>query len=408
MKKITATIVTCFFFVSVGFSQGILGAETALANGELGKAKTAIDEVIKKEIEKVVAKNEKLKAKGKDTEPEEASAKSLYTKATIYQAIALSDNPEYRALDENAAQVALDAYKKIMETEKETSPIRVQTGFKLEEFYGGIINYGGGRYEADDMAGAVDAFYFASFINEQDTIGLRNAFLIAAQEDMTDKVELAGKAIMEKGTGDRDFFIIYANEFRKKDDYEGLLKVAQAGVKLLPQESDMGKLMVEAYSRLERIDEAIELLEKQAENNPNDYVVFANLGIMYDNKGNTEKAQENYIKALKINPEDYGLNFNVGAVYYNKAAEVSKVRNNLPANNRGEFLDQDEAKRLKDQMQDYYKQAEPYFIKALSTQKEGSDEALNLLSMLSQMYGIMELPDKKKEIDAKLKQYDDE
>jgi len=335
-------------------------------------------------------------------EPVEPSTKSLYTKGTIYQAIATSENPDYKKLDDNAVEEALNAYKKIMEVEtSETSVLRLQTESKLDELYRQLLNIGNDFYNKDDMESTVDYFYQAGLIFETDTIGLSNAFLVAAQNDMTEKIDMIGKELMKRGTGNEGFYPIYANEFRKKEDFEGLLKVAEAGAKAYPSNTDMGKLMVEAYSKLDRIDDAIVLLEEQAKNS-NEAILYANLAILYENKGNEEKLVENYKKALEINPEDYGVNYNMGAYYYNKAVEIAKERNNLPANNRGEFVDQAKAKELMEEIKEIYGKSEPYFVKAVEIGTDVEDKLI-ILSMLSQMYYTMEMEDKQKEVNAKIK-----
>lgn len=410
MKKIIGTVAIILLSVIVSFGQSIIAAETALTNGELDKAKEAIDGAIQKELQKIEEKNAKNKAKGKMDKivPVEPSIKAVYTKGTVYQAIATSENEEYRNLAPDAIEVTIDAYKKVLERDKEGGiyALYVQNDAlgsgTLPQFYSQILNMGNDFYNSDNMEKTVEYFYKAGLMFDTDTIGLSNAFLVAAQNDMKEQVGTIGNLIMERGTGNSDFYLIYADYFRQKEDFEGLLKVAEAGSKTYPQETDMGKLLVEAYSKLDRVDDAIAILEKQAASEK-EAILYANLAILYENKGEPEKAVENYKKALEINPDDYGINYNMGAYYYNQAVEVAKERNNLPSNNRGEFLDQEKAKELMGTIKELYGQAEPYFAKAVELEGEG-DDALTILSMLSQMYDTMEMADKKKAVDAKIKE----
>lgn len=407
MKRFIGTIVLVLLGTALVFSQSIMAAETALKNGELEKAKTAIDGVVSSEIKKIATKNAKMKARGKTDKivPEEPSAKVLYTKATVYQAIALSEKPEERSLAENAPEEAAKAFKKVIEKEKENSILRLQSEAKFNALYVGLLNMGNNHYNAGDMKKTVNYFYRAGMLQDTDTIGLNNAFIVAAQNDMPEEADKAGKIIIERETGNKEFYLMYANEFRKKEDYEGLLKIAKMGAKKFPEEPNMGRLMVEAYSKLDRVDEAIEVLEKEAKTTK-DPLIFGNLAVLYENKGNQEKVVENYKKALELNPENYAINFNMGAMYYNRAVEVAKKRNNLPANNRGEFDDQEKAKELLEKIKTHYKESVPYFEQAYAKKPENED-GLNILSMLSQMYKTLEMTDKQKEAEAKIKAAED-
>ncbi|HSG67724.1 MAG TPA: hypothetical protein VK994_03390, partial [Bacteroidales bacterium] len=130
-------------------------------NGKLDKAKEYIDPTIT---------NEKTMG----------VAKTWYYRGDIYLQIALSDNPEYRALDPNALEVAYQSYKKVLELDDRGEyTMSVQHNFKViasNFFNQGVTMYNEARYldAANSFQHCYDVY---ADINVVDTTALSNVAL---------------------------------------------------------------------------------------------------------------------------------------------------------------------------------------------------------------------------------------
>lgn len=77
--------------------------------------------------------------------------------------------------------------------------------------------------------------------------------------------------------------------------------------KLSPQSEEVGLLeMAKFYFMNNKYDEAIEELEKVLEINPGNAEAYYNLGLIFENRNQTDKAKDMFEKALDID-NDYRL-----------------------------------------------------------------------------------------------------
>jgi len=406
MKRLILSLAT---FLVVGFvyaqKPSADAADAALGKGELDKAKELIDGAVANEVAAVKAKNDKLRAKGKDdkTKPEVASTKSIFTKGKVYQALATADNEAFQKLSDNPIEIAMDAYNWVLENEKETSPFYLYTDQQIGQFYANVFNKAIENYNSENIRGAMYFFESAALIQKGDTSALENAFNMASQLTQDDPaMKERANSIAEK---------LFALDFHKPIVYRILiqyaledenvdeaLRLVKAGRKANPEDNDLLIQEINIYINAERTEEAIASLEEGVEKNPGDKLLVFNLGILHDRSGNADKAVEYYNKAIEIDPKYYEAHYSVGAIYYNKASEILKERNNLPASNGGQFLDQDKAKELMDKAKEQFKQALAPFETALETKPD----ELEVVQPLVRVYELLDMKDKYESTRAKL------
>ena len=72
-------------------------------------------------------------------------------------------------------------------------------------------------------------------------------------------------------------------------------------------------------------NEAMEALEKLLESNPDHALAHNDLGVLYCNKGEGEKAQSHYEKAVHLEPENATFQKNLGDFYYVEAGRVEEA-----------------------------------------------------------------------------------
>jgi len=98
---------------------------------------------------------------------------------------------------------------------------------------------------------------------------------------------------------------------KNKDILEKLLERAEKS----PDSAEGYEKLFNYYISDGMEDEAISILEKLLEIKKDYPEGECHLGIMYFNRGDLEKAEERFLRALKINPEMKDANFNLGFLY---------------------------------------------------------------------------------------------
>ena len=60
--------------------------------------------------------------------------------------------------------------------------------------------------------------------------------------------------------------------------------------------------------------------------------MYFNRGTIYDQEGDINNAEKDYITAIALNPSAFGANYNLGALYFNQGVET-KNKANATSNN---------------------------------------------------------------------------
>jgi len=74
-------------------------------------------------------------------------------------------------------------------------------------------------------------------------------------------------------------------------------------------------LLAFVLNRMGETEKAITEWQKNVKEDPQNPVIFINLGLSHESKGEYEKALENYRKALALKPSEKGVNVNIGNAY---------------------------------------------------------------------------------------------
>ena len=106
--------------------------------------------------------------------------------------------------------------------------------------------------------------------------------------------------------------------------------------------------------------EAIAKLDKAIAADPKNPNLYAVLGSLQDQAGNTELAVANYKKAIELDPNNPEVQFNMGKYYFNKGADINNKLNGMDY-----ATYQKQGKKLEDDAKKQFSEAIPYFEKAL-------------------------------------------
>ena len=88
-----------------------------------------------------------------------------------------------------------------------------------------------------------------------------------------------------------------------------------------PEDNNFRKTSVDILIKMDKIDEAITKLMAAIENEPENSMLYTNLGLLYDSQENFEAAVEQYEKALAINPNERFALINM-AVFYISQGDI--------------------------------------------------------------------------------------
>lgn len=295
-------------------------------------------------------------------------------RGNVYKAIYSDTSKKVRDIDAMAEEKALDAYINCFLNDKDKlysdvkfddnirgSVVAAAAATKRKaNFYTFNKEYEKALYCYDLLEQAI-AYDFAEGMKRQN---------ITKEKIMYDKFE------MYKSSGNKEKTKEYANkliEIKYKDPkiYTDMVKLSlvdkDTAAALMYIEK--GKLLFEDNMSLIGTEIDIYIARKQTqvlkdklkaaiEVAPDNEVLYAVLGQVYEKSGDIENAEKSYLKALEIKPEYETVNYNLGALYFNLAVDYNKKYNDLPPKETAK------AKEYEAKVKENFQKAIPYLEKA--------------------------------------------
>ncbi|MDQ3392497.1 MAG: tetratricopeptide repeat protein [Bacteroidota bacterium] len=378
MRKITLSLILTFsVFFAFAQNSNVSKASNFEQRGDLAKAKDAIDQA---------ANHDKTKDK----------SKTWLTRGSIYEAIALSE--EHKNLDANALEEAIQSYKKAKELEKENSVNYVLANERLEGIWGTYLNKGAEAYQSQDYVKAIEGFEMASKIKPEDTTAYLYGGIAAQQNKEYDKALKSFYKLTALGYDEIDIYntIIYLERTHNEDNDKALEVVREARQKH-PGNKEFVKEEINLLIFSDKVDEARLKLEEAIAAEPNNAVLYYNLGFLHDQTKNKEEAIKNYQKAVEIDPNNFEANFNIAVNHYNSAAETLKKANDMDLKTY-----QKEGKKLEAAAKADFEKALPYLEKSRALQPED----YTVLSTLQTVYTQLKMNDKAEEVAKQMESLD--
>jgi tetratricopeptide (TPR) repeat protein len=313
------------------------------------------------------------------------------TRGDIYLNISVSQNANYKALDPDPLQKALDSYKKavVLDTKQEyKDDIFNKINWLRNAYYNlAVDNYNKQSYKEAMLAFASGASALGA-ISVPDTISW---YYAAACAGMAGEKALARQyftELLRQNARSITIYVTLADNYRLESDFENALRVVREGQSIYPD--NMNLLLSEAniYLTSGEKQKALQNLETAIGKDPSNPTVFFALGTVYDLFSNDitkpeqerqesfSKAIDAYKSAIALNPDYFEANYNLGALYVNQAANFNDKANKQPVEAQQEF------ERLKAEADKYLEAAIPYLEKAAEVRPDD----INTLSSLKQIY----------------------
>ena len=375
MKNILLILSLIISTVAVAQKHNIVNASIALRNAN--KAKGDEVGVLLSEAKEYI--DEAFNSESTSNDP-----KMWNYRAPIYLQIALK-KPE---LDKLAIIKATDAHIKCLQKGKKDKIIvkkwtskedilagLVQCGYKL--FNLAIDYYNKGDYKASlELYDKI--FEIVPFDDEdqlkrgnitKETI-LYNSFFSSnkLKDDAKSKVLLQN--LIDINFNEPAIYIHMSDIFKREDNIEKAIEYLSLGRDMFEDDQSIINTEINLYIELGRTSELLKKLGEAIEIDTENSLLYFNRGTIYDQEGQLENAEKDYIKAIELDPSSFGSNYNLGALFFNKAVELNNSANSTSDNKK--------YKLLKDQSDVYFNKALPFLESSYSINPKDKNTLLSL------------------------------
>ena len=352
MKKIQLVIVLMLGVGSIfGQNMQIQNMVNYLRNKDFEKAKAAAD---------AAAVHESTKN----------SAKMWLNRGLVYKAINADTSQKVRDIDPEAAEKALDAFTNCLRLDKGNDiykddakgPIVLAASATNRKAGNYIYNK---NYEAaakcyDLLEAALPFDYDQGMKRQNITMEkiMYNKFDMyknAANKEKTK--EYANKLIDIKYKEPKIYTDMVRLSLLDKDT-AAALNYIQKGKVLFDDNMTLIGSEIDIYFARKKTNELRDKLKTAIDLAPDNEILHAILGQVYEKSGDMENSEKEYLKAVELKPEYEAVNFKLGAFYYNLAADFNKKLNDLPPKETAK------ATEYENKIKDNFKKAIPFLEKA--------------------------------------------
>jgi tetratricopeptide (TPR) repeat protein len=379
MKKIRL-ILFLLLTVSIAFAQKektpkIEKAKILLDKGEVAEAQMIID---------AATTNEKTKDK----------VKTWYYRGLIYESIYNSEDEAIKSLSDDPFTEAATAFLKVKGMEPETSTYYIFSDQRIVALYSAAFNGAVEAYQSGDYEGAIAYFDMVKMVFPNDTTAWQYSGYAAQQLDDTELALKNFNYLADNNMADVNVHrnIIYVYRAVVNDTLAALEAAKRARVQF-PEDHDLKQDEITLLIMSNRIDEAKASLTEAIEKDPDNYVLYYEMGYIYDASEDYDEASKWYEKCLEKNPEYFEALYNLGVNKYNKGAEILKEAQDMDLDTYKK-----EGKAVEARANDVFALAVPYFERA----HEVNAEDISTLQTLQTLYALMKEYEKVNEIKAKL------
>ena len=323
--------------------------------------------------------------------------RTWYVRGQIYSKIALSPDPATQSIDPEAAKKAVESFDKVKELEKEGTNYYMLADLAKGQLLGAKMNKGVEAYQNDDYEAALEAFKEYAEVAPDDTTGYIYAAIMAGQLEKYDEVVELYQKVFDLGYYPKDALnvvIYYLNN--QLEQPEKALEYVKLAEEKYPDDLSFRKTEIDILVKLNKVDDAIKNLEGLIEKEPDNAMLYSFLGMMYDTKGDTDKAMEMYKKALEINPNDKSSLINLAVFYINRGDEINKKAIEMDVatyNKKGAAIEA--------QAKEEWAKAVPLLEKVLENEPEDALALQNLQAVyvkMKEMAKAQEILNKRKEL----------
>ena len=375
MKNILLILSFIISSVAVAQKHNIVNASIALRNAKKAKGD---------EIGVLLSEAKEYIDEAFSTESTANDPKMWNYRAPIYLEIALK-KPE---LDNLAIIKATDAHIKCLQKGKKDKIIvrkwtakedvlsgLIQCGYKL--FNLAIDKYNEGDYERSlALYGKIfeiipyddeDQLKRGNITNE--TI-LYNSFFSSSKLKNDSKSKELLQALILINFNEPAIYIHMSDIYKREKNIEKAIEYLSLGREMFEDDQSIINTEINLYIELGRTSELLTKLSEAINLDSENSLLYFNRGTIYDQEGQLENAENDYVKAIELEPSSFGSNYNLGALFFNKAVELNNSANSTS--------DDKKYKLLKTQANIYFDKGLPYLESAYLINPKDKNTLLSL------------------------------
>ncbi len=231
-------------------------------------------------------KKEKEKSDKDIADPKSgAKASTWMDRAKTYQNIA----GQYIRMDSAAATTSYDAYKKVIELDKDKKggpgklAKEAEEAMKGQAMYGAFMQQGVAKFQAKNYSEAMKSMMVAGDINPKDTLAPLYTAIAAQQikDNATAKTQL--EKYISGGGKDAAIYGSLAMLYRADNEVDKALAALDKGIALAPTNKDLANEKINIMLSTNRMEDAITGMKQMVDKDPNNVQNLVNLSIVYNN-----------------------------------------------------------------------------------------------------------------------------
>lgn len=357
----------------------VTSAQSYIEQGELGKAKEAIDQAMVNESSM-------------------NWFNTFFVKGKLCQAVFESDKPEVKSFYTDPLDEAYTSYEKAMELDvKGGTKKKIITQLVYNSLAVNLYAQGSNRFVEKDFAGALKSFETQIKITESDkyvgavdTGMYYNAGLAAVNSGKSaEAIKYFEKCAEMKYLGVTPYF-------QMSECYMVLGDTAKAESLLtgltakFPDDKNVILNLIDLYIKSGKNTEALKYIQDAKVVEPDNYSLYFAAGIIYLNETKYDEAIVELTKSIELKGDLYDTQYGIGAAYINKASDMFVKAN--------EIMDVKKYTEAIDIANSVYAKALPYMEKAL----ELKPDDIYAMKSLKELYYRLKQTDKYNAIKAKI------
>ncbi|MFD2934499.1 tetratricopeptide repeat protein [Spirosoma flavum] len=214
-----------------------------------------------------------------------AKASTWMDRAKTYQSIA----GQYIRLDSTAATTAYEAFKKVVELDKDKKggpgklAKEAEEALKGQAMYGAFMQQGVAKFQAKNFGDAMKSMAMAGDINPKDTLAPLYTAIAAQQvkDNATAKTQL--EKYIAGGGKDAAIYGSLAMLYRSDNEVDKALATLDKGIALAPSNKDLSNEKINIMLSTNRMEDAIAGMKQMVEKDPTNVQNLVNLSIVYHN-----------------------------------------------------------------------------------------------------------------------------
>jgi tetratricopeptide (TPR) repeat protein len=244
------------------------------------------------------------------------------------------------------------------------------------------------RYNQDDMEMSYEFFNLAGEIDKTDSTIQYNAGFLANDLGRFEDAKKHFGYLFEIPSYNKTnayYFMVQILSTEEKNPEAAFALVSKARAEY-PNDKVLAEYEIQLLLQLNKMDEAMAQIKDALANDPNNSGLLLRFGYLKEQAGDFDGALVEYKKSVEVDPNFFEGNYYTGALMIEKSRSILAELNSL---SDAEW--EKKSTEMGKQADDLYKQAIPYFTKALEIKPDNTDIMVILFQVHTRLKNTTEV-----------------